>query len=566
MKLNFKYRKIIHFTLISSIVLFQVLLVILFYNEIYNEEKLDKIANELENVKKIKQVLQRTKTNHSNAQASFHDFVTHQNKPFLNLYKDNVDVLIKSIDTVSNYAHSSKTFETFNPKSIAFQTNLKSDIDSLRQIKLPSNYNLNLANFQVKPFDYKEVLNSIQVETTKEVDTVKKKGFFSRIGSALAGKSDVQKEKVNILITMKFGKDVTTGDVSQQIAKAFQNTNDYYENEFSKLKKALSTFKSKEAQYAALNLKLLDYSSSLLQSYEQSLNDFSQAVSERYDKQYRTNKEIRYYTIIGLAVLVLIISLILFYFTRLAFVYESKLFKAQKQITQNLNFKNRIVSMISHEIRSPISIISIYSQYLSSKIKEPEIKEVFQSLQFTTNSLNILSSQILDYSKNENKELQLNYTSFDLAFEILEIAKSLETLVKSNGNSLKLDSNISKNTIVNSDIVKMHQLLYNTVGNSNKFTKNGTIYLRFNLNEEKNNLYRLNVEIEDTGAGISKTDLEHIFSNFYQSVVEEKVHNFGAGLGLNLCKEIVQLFDGKIKVDSELGKGTIISFYLFLKK
>jgi signal transduction histidine kinase len=108
--------------------------------------------------------------------------------------------------------------------------------------------------------------------------------------------------------------------------------------------------------------------------------------------------------------------------------------------------------------------------------------------------------------------------------------------------------------------------LYNVIGNANKFTTKGQIHFRCDLQEFSLSTWNLVVTIEDTGVGISKADLEHIFDNFYQGVVDEKVHNLGAGLGLNLCKELVELFDGTIQVTSELNKGTTVVFNLILKK
>ena len=86
------------------------------------------------------------------------------------------------------------------------------------------------------------------------------------------------------------------------------------------------------------------------------------------------------------------------------------------------------------------------------------------------------------------------------------------------------------------------------------------------MQEFTSSTWNLEVEVRDTGIGISASDLNHIFDQFYQGVVEEKVHNLGAGLGLNLCKELVELFDGTIQVTSELNKGTIVTFNLILKK
>jgi signal transduction histidine kinase len=369
---------------------------------------------------------------------------------------------------------------------------------------------------------------------------------------------------------MKFGKEVVSGDVATQLGKAFEKTNSYYSNTFatiqSNLKSSLLAQQKKEASFAALNLQLLIYSGGLLESYEKTLGDFTKLANMRFNKQYNTNKAIRNYSIIGLAVLVIIISFILFFFTRLAFDYEKQLYTAQLKIQESLQFKDRIVSMISHEIRSPLSIISIYSKFLSSKINDVETKNVFDSIQFTTNSLYTLSTQILEFSKNENKKLKLNKRVFNLQEDFASMANTLKTLVESNENTFVFENNIPDQCMVNSDLVKIHQLLYNAIGNANKFTNKGHVILSCTLREYKINKWNLEVIVKDTGIGISKVDLEHIFDNFYQASVEDKVHNLGAGIGLNLCKDLAELFQGNINVSSELNKGTTVAFNLILDK
>jgi signal transduction histidine kinase len=74
----------------------------------------------------------------------------------------------------------------------------------------------------------------------------------------------------------------------------------------------------------------------------------------------------------------------------------------------------------------------------------------------------------------------------------------------------------------------------------------------------------LAVTISDNGIGISDNDLENIFESYYQGTVSEKVNDLGVGLGLNICKEIIELFDGKITVESKPGKGTKVAFNLIL--
>jgi two-component system sensor histidine kinase BarA len=572
-KLNFKHRKTLHFSLILSIVIFQVLLVVLFYNEIYNEAKLDSISTELHQTDVIKAFITHSKQSQREAQINFKNFVATHKKKYLNSFRQNTTALAVSMDSLSHSIQSNLAWKHFLNKNVFAsqgQTKLKSQLDSLNQFQLPTNWVINSESAYLKPYNYKEVLNSIQVASSKEVDTVKKKGFFSRMGNALAGKVDVQKEKVNVLVTMKFGNEITTGDVSTQLAKAFEKTNAYYAIAFrilqSNLQSKLNSQQKKEKAFAAYNLQVLNYSADLLANYEKTVDEFTSLTNARFQKQYQTNKKIRNYTVIGLAILVICISIILFFFTRLAFSYESRLYFAQKRIQSNLNFKDRIVSMISHEIRSPLSIISIYSKFLSSKIKEEEIKSVFDSIQFTTNSLYTLSNQILDFSKNENRIMVLNPSVFNLHEEFSAMGIALGTLVESNSNRFVFENTIPKECKVNADVVKMHQLLYNIIGNANKFTSKGDIKLICDLQEYEGTHWNLLVTVQDTGTGINAADLERIFDNFYQAVVDEKVHNLGAGLGLNLCKELVELFQGKIQVTSEINKGTVVVFNLILEK
>lgn len=572
-KLNFKYRKILHFSLITAIVLFQVVLLFIFYNEMYNEAKLDTLSKELKQVDAIRSILDRSKNTQRVAQENLKNFARTHQIDYLDAFRQNTVSLSASMDTLSKVSKTNAAWKQFlenDNSNLQYQRDLKVKLDSVVHFQSPSTFALGAKSIQLKPYNYKDVLSSIQVESTKEVDTVKKKGFFSRIGNAVSGKVDVQKEKVNVLVTMKFGKEVSTGDVTSQLAKAFENTNAYYASTFasiqSLLQSKLDAQQKKEAAFEAFNLQVLNYSADLLANYEKTLQGFNALISARFDKQYKTNKTIRNYTILGLVILVLLISIILFFFTRLAFSYENRLYKAQIKIQQSLHFKDRIVSMISHEIRSPLSIIAIYSKFLNSKIKDKEVKEVFDSIQFTTNSLYTLSNQILEYSKNENIKMELSQQCFDLQQEFSGMALSLQTLVESNTNIFVFENNFPTPCKVNSDVVKIQQLLYNTIGNANKFTTKGQIKLSCDLKEFSLSTWNLVVTIEDTGTGISKTDLARVFDNFYQGVVNEKVHNLGAGLGLNLCKELVELFYGEIQVTSEVNKGTRVCFNLILKK
>src|SRR5690606_23704954 len=133
---------------------------------------------------------------------------------------------------------------------------------------------------------------------------------------------------------------------------------------------------------------------------------------------------------------------VLLSFTHVAFEYEKRLIAAQNQIRQNLVFKNRIMGMISHEIRSPLNIISMYSRKVRSLIQEKELNATFKSIEFTTNSLILLSNQILEYSKDENRELNLKNKNLFLKPEIYQIISSMTSLAEVKGNKINIHSNL----------------------------------------------------------------------------------------------------------------------------
>jgi two-component system sensor histidine kinase BarA len=317
---------------------------------------------------------------------------------------------------------------------------------------------------------------------------------------------------------------------------------------------------------------LIDYNNQLLVLAQSTLPQFSNSVNEfkidnqdSLKQQLKTNKAMRSYAIIALILLMLVISLLLFGLTQLSFQYENIVIQAKEKISQNLNFKNRIMGMISHEIRSPLSIISLYSNKISQKVEDTDIKESLKSVQFTTNSLLLLSNQILEYSKDEEQKLTLKNKNFYLKSELDQILTAMKYLVESHDNNLIINMDIQTNEEVYSDVAKIHQLFYNIIGNANKFTTKGTILVDINQDLISEFELNLKVTIQDNGAGIEKDDLEKIFDPYYQGEITSKQF-LGVGLGLNLCKEIVELLEGEILVESQVNHGTKVTFNLTLPR
>lgn len=567
----FNNRKYIHYGLLIGIIALQISLLVFIYNEIINEPKLQELEAELHISEQAKYFNDLTKDDYITAQNNLQNYIHTKDDQYLFAYNDALTSLNKNIENLANTAGKSDLFSLYLKRGNSIDlsvNNINTKIDSLRGIEFIPNPPVNENQLKLKMFKYDDILDSVNLETTVSVDSVQRKGLFLRVSNAIAGKVDIQKEKSNVILTLRKGANVNSGSIEEQLEYLFKNTNDYYQKEFESYKrrynKQLAAVKKNDTEFFDTNKELLNYSNLLLRKYNDALVSFTNDARLKFQQQYQTNKQIRNYAIIGVIFFMVVISVILTFITRLTFAYEKRLVIAHEKIEQNLKFKNRIVGTISHEIRSPLNIISIYSRGIRRQIEDLEVQESLKSIEFTTNSLSLLANQILDFSKNENKKLALNKTTFNLKYELDGILKSLANFVENNENKLLVDNGVIEDVMVLSDVVKIHQLFYNIVGNANKFTKKGQISVNVSLEKAAKNLQRLLVEIKDNGAGINEEDLKFIFDNYHQGEVSAEVKNLGAGLGLNLCKEIIELFNGKISVISKQNVETIVKFDLFL--
>lgn len=126
----------------------------------------------------------------------------------------------------------------------------------------------------------------------------------------------------------------------------------------------------------------------------------------------------------------------------------------------------------------------------------------------------------------------------------------------------RIDAALDNNVLADSG--KIHQLFYNLIGNAIKFTNIGSIAVDCSLTKKEHHS-RLDVTVKDIGIGIAKADPPQVFDNVFESKKYKDRIGFADGLGLGLCKHIVELYDGTIDIESEIGQGTEIRFSLFVQ-
>lgn len=569
--LPFKWRKIVHYSLVICILLIQITIAGFFYNEFISRKNITFIDKQLKEVQSLENLTDDSRKELINAQDFFQKYVVSKDNQYLKAYFNSVDRLTKNLDSINNFKFQNpnlKSFSIARKKDSLKIENLKLLVDSTQEFSKNSDLKTTVQLPQLKKFDTDFNFEKFDVQTKTISDSVPKKGIFGRLKDAFAGKENVRKDST--IVTIKSGKAAKSTKIKTELDSIITSANNHYLREVQKIRVSVTKYKDKDKDnsgdfYHTFN-SLLVYSNKLMNIYDEAIKGSKSELEKEYKAQNSKNNRIREYLVLGLMVLMFIVSILIMYFTRIAFIYESKLKVANKQIGENLKFKNRILGMLSHELRSPLKIIGLFINRINKKTSDEDIKGYLKSISFTNNTLLMQANQILEYTKNQQVENKLIPVVFNLKSEIKSILTSIEPYIETRNNKFVIDDQIDPEIMVDSDDTKINQIFMNILGNANKFTENGQIKVFAATEIVDENTVTLVTKISDTGCGISQSDLEKIFEPYYQGVLSEDIENLGAGLGLSLCKEIIGLYSGNISVSSELNKGTTVSFSINLKR
>ena len=218
-------------------------------------------------------------------------------------------------------------------------------------------------------------------------------------------------------------------------------------------------------------------------------------------------------------------------------------------------------STVSHELRTPLASIKIAIDIVMSgtpgKLNAAQ-KDCLGKAGNGINRLHKLINNILDFSKLESGGALLDFQENDIYEVVKDVVDINKLVAEKKGLYLKIETNKeTPKTVFDAD--RINQVLYNLVGNALKFTEKGGVVISITSDKEKNYVKTC---IADTGEGVRKEDLPKLFQKFQQLGDPAKRRSGGTGLGLAICKEIIARHHGKIEVESELGKGTKVYFFL----
>lgn len=321
------------------------------------------------------------------------------------------------------------------------------------------------------------------------------------------------------------------------------------------------------------------------------VDNFNKTMNDRLEEQLNKNREgtkkalntqiVLLFISLALVCLVLIISYVFFIFpiqnytkrlkqrnfnnddvllepqgSRELYLFAEKFNDLYRGLLEANKAKSQFLANVSHEIRTPLNIIMGYQFLLEKTSLNLEQRKYITNSKLAAKGLLHIINNILDFSKMENNKMQLENISFDLRELLEEENQIFSYSAMSKGIYLKMEIDENVPRYIKGDSLKINQVLNNIVSNAIKFTNKGGVTVRVSSSTMEGNKIKLTFEIEDTGVGILEKDKKRIFDAFEQSDVSIGREYGGTGLGLFICKEIVDLFEGKIIVDSTYGKGS----------
>lgn len=222
--------------------------------------------------------------------------------------------------------------------------------------------------------------------------------------------------------------------------------------------------------------------------------------------------------------------------------------------------RRELVSDLTHELRTPLTVLKGYLEGLADGTIEPTA-DIYQRLSRETTRMQRLVNDLQELSKMEAGYLPIDARPFDL-YPLLSsvVQRFADQLLTEHSPQMLLDCPTEMPRVL-ADPERVEQILVNLVGNALRYTPQGSVVIKVYAEGDK-----VWIAVIDTGEGISAQDLPHVFERFWRADRSRDRNSGGTGIGLAICRRLVELHGGKIEVESQLGQGSTFRFSLPLAR
>lgn len=244
---------------------------------------------------------------------------------------------------------------------------------------------------------------------------------------------------------------------------------------------------------------------------------------------------------------------------------EKKATHADQEAEEAQKVKTEFVANVTHELRTPVNGILGNTQELLERESDEDKQKLLRLVERGCKDMHALINNILDFSKLEAGKFVLESRHFHFR-EMIDYVKGLHSnkiIEKGLDFSVTISPEVPECIIA--DELRIVQILNNLISNAYKFTSVGSIHVECVKTGQSGNRVELFFMVIDSGIGIAKADHDKLFKSFTQVDASISRKYGGTGLGLNICKQLIELMGGNIHVESEVGKGTIFSFDIWVE-
>ena len=245
--------------------------------------------------------------------------------------------------------------------------------------------------------------------------------------------------------------------------------------------------------------------------------------------------------------------------------YEQQLERAKRAAEEADRSKTQFISIMSHELRTPLNGIIGMMELAGREPLSEKQQKCLQNAKRSADDLLHILNDILDFAKLENDKLRLEELDFDLLESLQRIGEIYQPLVAAKGLKFVTTDFSTLPRFIRGDALRLRQVLHNILANALKFTETGRITMAV-YQSVRHEQPTLEFSVEDTGIGVDERMKNKLFSPFTQADSSTTRLFGGTGLGLMISRQLVELMGGKMSLDSELGRGTCVSFWIPLQK
>ncbi|PWK78438.1 signal transduction histidine kinase [Mucilaginibacter oryzae] len=434
---------------------------------------------------------------------------------------------------------------------------LKKSFDSLLKVTTIEGINVSAPSNQNVNFQFKRQVKVKQSADTTVTVNKNKNGFFKRLRDAIANKNQATTRTLTIRRERQIKDSVTNA------------LNKKHEAIITDLLKKLN---EKNNQLIGSNKRLvaanLDFVSQIRELLKQLRDiDLGAWIKDRSDilKQYQAaTDEMNTFTGIAIIVVLLFIPLLIVFIFRARTAEQNYLTENERAVAL-ASQKSEILATMSHEIRNPLTVINGAIYMLNKTPLTDDQQKKIAAIKHSSAMLMGTINNILDAGKMENQQTDvLTITSFNPGQEIREAVEAVKFMAEN--KELDITANVTgdEQTLIKGDAFRLKQVMVNLLSNAIKYTDTGSVTVQAVITRLNTQKVELQVSVIDTGVGIPKEKQDKLFTRYYQA--NQAGRKPGTGLGLYICREIINLQKGSIDIESEAGRGCCIRFKIAYEK